>query len=63
MDVSEMASMGGKARQAAMTAEERSEAARKAVGARWARMSAEERSAYARKIRAGKKKGKKKRKK
>lgn len=37
MDVSEFAKLGGKARAKAMTADERSESARKAVQARWAK--------------------------
>ena len=36
MDVAEMARLGGKARAASMTPEERSESARQAVHARWA---------------------------
>jgi hypothetical protein len=52
--------MGGRAKAAKMTAQERSEQAREMNKARWAGMSAEERSAFARRIRKGKKKRKKK---
>ena len=56
MDVSEMASMGGRARADKMTPEERSESARVAVQARWAKEKARRKATEkTKKKRAGKK--------
>jgi hypothetical protein len=49
MDVREMARLGGLARRKAMTPEERSKAAQKAVRARFRKMTKAERKAVARK--------------
>jgi hypothetical protein len=59
MDTREAGRIGGSRRAATMTAEQRSEAARKAVAGYWDKLSPEERSAEMKRRAAKRKKGQK----